>query len=471
MKSLHTKALDSFNRDLLWLLTVRRSIQWVTVWLFVWGVIVLALRVGGAKNTFWLAWGLAGILPLILIALWLARRERPNPDQLRANLDRLNQCGGILMAQESADMAPWLAQLPATSVPHFHWRSGRPLLYLSIAALFAATALLLPERIAQLGRKPALEVGQVIQQLQAEVNTLTQEKILDEKKSNDLQKQLSQVQQDASGYDPNKTWEALDHIKQADAQAAQQAAEEAVKKTESLNEAETLAKAMNEAAQQGMDPATAAEAAKDLADLMSAAKLQEGILNGQIPPELLQNLSGPNGLNPEQMQKLLSALSQNKTALNNTMQNLAKMKLIDPAKLAACQNAGKNPDFAGLAMYLSQCQGGQCNSHDLFSWLNKRCRKPGPGGGGPEAPMDWDNDTSEANVKFQEHVLPPAQHLEDAHLVGLSKATPELAKADASDEHNALAQATAGGGSGHAQVVLPEHRQAVQEFFRRSDKP
>src|ERR1035438_131997 len=143
-----------------------------------------------------------------------------------------------------------------------------------------------------------------------------------------------------------------------------------------------------------MEEATASQAAQDLASMLNAAKLEEGILNGKIPPELL---AGLNGLNKEQMEKLVKALELNKGALSMTMSNLANLKMIDPATLAKLQNAGHNPDFGGLALYLSQCQGGKCDSEVLFSWLLKRGRG-GPGGGGPEAPMDWDNNTSEDNL-------------------------------------------------------------------------
>src|SRR6202012_543616 len=249
--------------------------------------------------------------------------------------------------------------------------------------------------------KPAsLEVGQIVEQLQAEVKTLAQEKIVDDKKADDLQKQLSQLQKDASGMDPNKTWEALDHIKQANSNAAKQAAEEAITKTESLTEAETLAKAMQQAADSGMSEATATQAAQDLASMLNAAKLEEGIFNGKIPPELLANLSG---LNKEQMQKLMQALEMNKNSMGMTMSNLANLKMIDPATLAKLQNSGQIPNPGALADYLSQCKG-DCKSDVLFSWLRHR---GGPGGGGPEAQMTWDNNTAEKDLKFQEHALPP----------------------------------------------------------------
>ena len=464
MNTPHASAVRSLSRDLQWLLALRLGVQMVTLWFFIWGVAVLALRFLGTQNTSWLALGLLGIIPLAFVAAIRSRRLKPGFDKIRASYDHLNACGGIIMAEEAADMGTWQAHLPAAAVPRLHWRSGRPLLLLSVSALFAATALLLPERLTHLAGHRPLEIGQIVEQLQAEVKTLAQEKIVPEKKADDLQKQLAQLQKDSSGYDPNKTWEALDHIKQANNDAAKEAAEEAVKKTESMAQAETLAKAMEQAAENGMEPATASQAAQDLASMLNAAKLEEGILNGKIPPELLQNLSG---LDKEQMEKLVKALELNKDALSNTMSNLANLKLIDPATLAKCNSAGKKADFDGLALYLSQCKGGNCDSEVLFSWLRKR---GGPGRGGPEAPMDWDNDTSEANLKFQAHTLPPSAHLSDAQTVGISKAAPELTATDVTAQHGALDGALASGGSAHAQAILPEHRQAVQKFFKRDEK-
>jgi hypothetical protein len=465
MNSTHPQALLAFGRRLNRLLLLRVTVQMMTLWFFVWGVFVLAMKISGLPHNEWLALGIFGFAPLALLAGLRERRRQPAFDKIRANYDRLNACGGVIMSQESADMSAWLAQLPAASVPAFRWRSGRALLLLSVAAAFVATALLLPERFTHLlGRRP-LEIGPIVEQLQAEVKTLAQEKILPDKKADDLGKQLAQLQKDASGYDPNKTWEALDHIKQSNSDIAKQAAEEAERKTDSMTQAETLAKAMEQAAENGMEQATASQAAQDLASLLNSAKLEAGILNGQIPPELLQNL---NGLDKEQMEKLVKALELNKNAMSMTMSNLANLKMIDPAALAKLQNAGHEPDFAGLADYLSQCHG-TCNSELLFSWLRKRSRG-GPGGGGPEAPMDWDNNTSEDNLKFQAHALPPSSHLSDAQLVGVSKAAPELSANDVAAQSGALDNATAGGGSGHARVILPEHRQAVQNFFKRDEK-
>jgi hypothetical protein len=464
MKTSHARALRSFARDLQWLLALRLGVQMATVWLFAWGVVVLALRIFGAQNTFWLALGLFGVAPLGWLAAWRAKKQRAAFTTIRASYDRLNACGGVIMSEEAADMSAWLAQLPEAAVPKFRWHSGRALLLLGASALFAATTLLLPKQLTRFSSHRPLEIGQMVGQLQAEVKTLAQEKIVDEKKADDLQQQLSQLQNDSSSYDPDKTWEALDHIKQSNSDAAKAAAEEALAKTESLTEAETVARAMEQAADSGMNEATATQAAQDLASRLNTAKLEEGILKGNIPPELL---SGLNGLNKEQMEKLLQALELNKNLLGTTVSNLACLKLIDPAMLAKCQSAGQGHNPGALADYLSTCTNG-CDSAMLSACLLPG--KGGPGGGGPEAPMTWTDGASEKDLKFQEHALPSASHLSDAQLIGVSKAAPELSANDVAAGHGALDNAAAGGGSAHSQVILPEQRQAVQNFFKRDAK-
>src|SRR5476649_852166 len=146
MKSAHAKALQSFARDLQWLLTLRLGVQMATVWFFVWGVVVLALRIFGAQNIPWLALGLLGVAPLALLAAWRAKKQRATFTKIRASYDSLNACGGVIMSEEAADMGAWAAQLPEATVPKFRWHSGRAMLLLCVSAMFAATALLLPER-------------------------------------------------------------------------------------------------------------------------------------------------------------------------------------------------------------------------------------------------------------------------------------------------------------------------------------
>ena len=457
----HSRALQLFVRKLLFLSLLRAAVQMATLWFFIWGVIVLVVRIYGAQQTEWLALGLLGFVPLAAAAGARAHSRRPPFAIVRASYDHLMTCGGILMSEEASDMTAWQAQLPEAAVPRLRWRSGRPMLWLGSAALFVALALLLPERLTNFASHRSLEIGQIVDQLQAEVQTLQQEKIVADQPAEELQKQLAQLKQDSSGLDPNRTWEALDHIKDSNSDAAKLAAEEALAKLAELAQAETLAQAMAQAADSGMSEANATESAQDLAALLSAAKLEEGILKSRIPPELL---AGLDGLNQEQLRKLMQALELNKTSLGLTVSNLANLKLIDPVLLSKCQHAGQCHNPGALADYLATCTNG-CNALAECQMLGKG----GPGGGGPAAPMTWDNDTSEKDVKFQAHALPPAAQLSDAQLVGLSKAAPELSGNEPAAGPGALDNAAASGGSAQAQMILPEHRQAVRNFFKRDN--
>ncbi|MGA2229665.1 MAG: hypothetical protein ABSH22_01955 [Tepidisphaeraceae bacterium] len=461
MNGLHAKTLRSFTNRLKWLFLLRAAVKGATVWLFLWGVVALAVKTSSLHQPQWLTSGLLGIIPAGAAAGWMARREFPAFSKIRASYDRLNACGGLIMSEEAADMSAWRSHLPAAAAPTVRWRGARPLAALAASALFAATSLLLPQRLTHFSLRHPLEIGQVADQLQAEVQTLRQEKIIPDQQAQDVEKQLSQIEQDSSGYDPDKTWEALDHIKESDSQAAKQAAEEALAKTTALTDAQALAQGMQQAADEGMNAATASQAAQVLANTLAAAKLEDGLLDAKLPPDLLNNL---NGLDKEQLQKLLNSLQFNKDSLGQTAADLENLKLIDAATLDQLREAGKNIDPKALADYLAQCNG-DLDPNSLAQFLIPG--KGGRGGGGPPAPMTWSDGASEKDLKFQEHVLPPAAQLSDAKLVGVSRAAPQVSDATVATGHGALADAPGTGGSAHAQVVLPEQRQAVQTFFNR----
>jgi len=456
--SSHAGALKLFAKKLTLLLMVRGMVAWSTVWFFLWGVVVLAVRFSGLLKGKWLALGLLGCVPIALIAAIREWRRRESFTKLRAAYDDLNQCGGVIMAEEVTDMSQWQSQLPSPAVPALRWRKGRAMGLLTMSAAFAAVILLLPDRLTTLHASQPLQIGKLVGELKAEVQTLKDEKILEEKKAEETQKQLAKMEEKSSGLDPAKTWEALDHIKESDADLAKRAAEEALNKMTSLSAAQTLATAMQQASDQGMRDDIATHAAEDLASILKSAKLEDGLLKGDIPKELLEQL---DGVKPEQLQKLLSAIQFNKNNLGKTMANLSNLHLIDAKSLSQCQNAGQCTNCNALAAFLSTCTNGNCNLISLCYG------KGGKGGGGGTGPMTWQDKSSEDNVKFKENALPPSTHLSDAQFVGVSKSAPQLSANDITAEHGALASAQASGGSANSQVILPQHRQAIQRYFKR----
>jgi len=226
----------------------------------------------------------------------------------------------------------------------------------------------------------------------------------------------------------------------------------------SASQAETLATALQMASEEGLGETVSTRAAQDLAAMMNAAKLEEGLLKGEIPADLLANAK--NGLTQEQLERLLQALQFNKDRFSESVGKLARLRLIDPSLLSQCEGAGKLGHCEGLAAFLSQCNGnGECDS--LVAMTLSYCRG-GISRGRGDAPMTWTDGSSEDGAKFKEEVLPSSSQLSDSQFVGVSRTAPQLSGEDVEVAHGALASAASGGGAANVQVILPKHRVAVR---------
>jgi hypothetical protein len=456
----HKRALRAFGRKLAVLLVLRSMVRWTTFWFFLWGVVALAGRISGAFAWNWLLIGLLGAVPFLVLAIIDGARRRAGFPQLRAAYDGLNRCGGLIMAEEVAGTSAWLEWLPQPAVPTLRWQGGRAVGLFVLSVAFFLLTLLLPDRFSPFAARRPLEIGKLVGELSAQVTTLEHEKILEENKAADLQKQLARLKEQSSAMDPNKTWEALDHIQEANSDLARRAAEEALSKTASLSQAETLAGALQQADPGGLGQDTATRAAQDLAAMLKAARLDEGVLKGAIPQDLLSQL---DGLSKQDLAKLLSSIEFNKNSMGRALTNLAALKLIDPKLLSQCRNAGQCPNPSALAEFLCQCT----NACD-FSQVTRAYCRGGIDRGRGDAPMTWKDESSDQGAKFKEETLPSSTRLSDSQFVGVSRAAPELSGEDVSAGHGALENARGSGGAANAQVILPRHKQAVQRFFERT---
>jgi hypothetical protein len=462
MNDPHTYSLNACAQRLTALLMFRGAVRWATGWFLLWGVVILAARFAGVGDFQWLIPGLLGAIPIAIAAAIIVWRRQPPFTVLRAEYDRLNACGGVIMSEETSDMSAWRCVIPGPRPPRLKWRSGPALGALGLSALFVAVTLLLPERLTMAASGGQLEVGQLVEELMAEVEALEEEEILEENKAKELEEQLARLGEQSSGLDPNRTWEALDHIKQSNSDLGRQAAEEALAKLTALTQSETLGTALQTAAEAGLGDATATRAAQDLAGMLKTAKLEEGLLDVEIPPGLISDLAN---LDHETMEKLLAAIKANKDRLGKMAGKLANLKLIDAKLLAACKNAGICPNTDALAAFLCE-SGSECDS---FSWLAASYCRGGVTRGRGDAPMTWTDPSSEDGAKFLEEVLPPSAQLSDAQLVGVTRAAPDLSGDDVIVEHGALAGAQGHGGSALSQTVLPRHRTTVRRFFAREE--
>jgi hypothetical protein len=461
----HQRSLREFSARIVRVLAFRTALRWATVWMLALGLAVLVARVMTRLPVHTLMLGLLGLVPIVAAAVWLEARRRPSPSTVRARLDQHARCGGLLMAAEQADVSAWSREMPEARPPVIRWQSGRALNLFGVSALFLALTFIIPDRYTALGFQRPLEIGKVLEELTAQIETLEEEKILKEDKASDFKSDLNKLGKEAAGKDPARTWEALDHLQQSVHDLAKQAAEEAIAKMQSLAQSEALAGALSQ-----LPDSTAGEvltkAAQELASLLNAAKLDQGLLNASLPPELLASAKDGK-LSPELIKELMKAIAANKEKIEAIMAKLENLRLIDGELAGVCKKAGLSPNPDALAAFLAE------NGSDAIA-LEILIEMLGNGGvdrGRGDAPLTWKDPSDENDIGFKEQTLPPSQlsAMKDAQLVGMSKAAPEVTGDKATVTTGALNPAAAGGGNARAQVILPSHKGAVNRFFKRDN--
>jgi hypothetical protein len=436
----------------------------LSAWMLVWGTTVLVLRGALFVPRQPLLWGLVGVVAAVVIGVAIAVRRRPSADTVRAMLDGHWRCGGLLMATGDVDTGSWPIQIPSSAQPSVQWHGRRPCGILLCCTGFLLASFLMPSRfMGELGSH-RLRVETEVEKLAEKVELLKEEKILPPERAKSLEMALDQLQREASGNDPAKTWEAMDHLEQSIAQASAEAAEDAARDAEKAAKAEELATAL-EKSQGQMSEQELSEAMKVLAKDVQRAAEDDALLADELSEELQDDCEN-GSLSPEQLPELAQALGKCKGSELRKLRKLAAARLIDAALLDLMEGQCEiDPD--ALAALLSQSD----DSSDLEDLL-AQTDQPGRGGvtrGRGDAAMTWADGVERDDVAFQEKVLPPgaAAALKDSQLQGISVGDPTAAEPSEATAGGSLDVSTAGRGSARTQVILPEHRKVIQRYFAR----
>ena len=460
----HQRVVANTRARIRTILGLRTAVAVLSAWLLVWGTAVFVLRGTLLVSRESLLWGLLGVVAAVVFGAVVAVRRCPSADTVRAMLDGHWQCGGLLMATGDVDTGDWPINIPSAATPSVHWQGGRQYGILLCCTTFLLASFLIPTRFLGELASHRLLVGAEVEKLAEKVQLLKEEKILPPERAKSLEMALEQLQRDASGSDPAKTWEAMDHLEQSIAQASAEAAEDAARDAEKAARAEELAAALDKAQGQ-MSPNDLNEAMNVLAQDVKRAADEDELMADTLSEEL--KAACENGsLNAEQLTELAHALGMCKGCDLRRLQNLAAARLIDPALLEQMQ-AQCEIDPEGLAAMLSELE----DSSGLEDLLAKS-GKPGRGGvdrGRGDAEMTWTDGTNRDDVDFREKVLPPAvvASLKDSRLQGISVGDPTAAAASEPSTGGSLDASAAGRGSARTQVILPEHRKVIQRYFAR----
>lgn len=455
------RALHHLRRQFMFTVFQQMALRWSALWLFGWGLACLIARVTLQVSTQRLLWGFAGVSGVLAVAAWHAWRQRPALSVLRAWLDQQNECGGLLLTASEGALGAW--EVPTFTAPRLRWRNasaGAAWGRCALAVGFVAASLLLPVQLPSAQAERALDLSREAEQLKAEIAALQEAAALTPEKAQTLEQQLNQIQQEASGADPAKSWEALDQLNDALGQAAHDATQQSAQQQQALDQAAALTEALQTGAHQ-LNEQTLTEAMQTLSALTQQALQEEA----QTLPRELQQALQSGKLNAEQLQQLGQALQQKQGKLNQQLTKLAQSGLIKPGDLKQGATTGKR-DNSGLAKHLAEHAQKQPLSQTLGEW----CENPGNGDisrGRADAALNFGEMAREEGAKFKEKILPPAavSELQNSQLTGLSSAAPTVQTSVAA--HGALNQTATGGGSAYTQTILPRHKGAVKRYFER----
>lgn len=446
-------------------LFLKFAVAALSVWGFAWGTGVLAARALKIPVTLGMTLGLtaASALVAVGVAFWLARKNQPPREWLRAVVDRTSAAGGVVMAAGEANVGGWLDPKMKLDVPDVTWRNGRQSSALAVALAFLIAGFLVPLPASGSLGTPKLDVGNDVDKLVSQVETLKEEQILDTSAADKLAEDLKQLKQNSDAQDPAKTLEAIDHADDTVKQSAQQASEKNLQKSEKMARSQELAETLANGDAK-LDPKEQTEAMQALDAMMTANMKDDPKLGNQLSEELKQALKSGK-LSKEQLKQLASALENRKGEINKQMQKLQKAGMIDPKSVGKCEKAGQC-NAKGLSDYLNERKkegNGQSTQEAIGKW-----GKGGVSRGRGDAPMSFGEESAENGAKFKEQTLPSntRPNLQDSQTVGTSTGTPTTGDPTGSSS-GSLGNAAKGNGSAVTQTVLPRHRGTVRKYFER----
>ena len=326
----------------------------LAVALFALGTLVLYLRAfehAEREVARWLAWSALALVS----AAWLARRRMPSAAWATAWLDVHGGATGAIVTEGELGHSPWSTRVDG-GLAQARAALPRPelaatLKRLAPGALFAALAVWVPVPERLIGPPPVVATA-LIEELEAELETLEEELDLPPEEAEELELRLERIQAEAEDGQPASTFEAIDRLGQRLEDEAAQALEAAQRAAEDLA-----------AAAGHPELATAQEALE-----AALATMEDAGLAKDLPPAALAGLQpGTLSLPPgtQLSSRELAALSAElRKALEGTTQGLAAGKLLDPSRLRA---------FEGQLAKLGEEFGEPDPTHEC----DEDCKKPG----------------------------------------------------------------------------------------------
>ncbi|MEE9404853.1 MAG: hypothetical protein V3V20_08165 [Algisphaera sp.] len=453
---------------------LRGTVRGAGVYVLGWGVATLALRAwtdtpdDGTPGT-WI-WGSLGLLGVVILAGWRARRHMPDVAAAAAMLDQQHALGGLMMSAPAEGFAAWSGNVAAVQPLAVKWRGGPALLALLGAMGFLAGAVLAPMP-APAPHAASLHVKRQLETLREQVAVLEEEEVIDANKADDLRDTAQRVADDAKADDPVRAWEALDHLarqlEDEGAQAQEAAQQQSIEAAAAATLAQALAASLN-------DPASELSEAQLEAAVDALAQLSAAAMNGELPAMLdaatAEALAA--GLDANALAALQDMMQGREAELADLMANLEAAGLNAgqaQGQVGAGEDIALDPD--ALKTFLEGQSDSECDGATLAAAC-KAGDQAGRGGinrGPGHMEMTWKDPASQEGASFDPLVLPPSALRDPAqsHRLGVSQTAPQVEHDNTASAGGGLNGVESAGGSAATTTVLPRHRGAVQRYFER----
>lgn len=455
------------------LMLLRALVRWSTAWLLVWGLGVLIARALAATlgPVWWV--GVSGLGVVALAAAVHAYRRRPAAGHVRALLDRHNRCGGLLMLEDEQSAATWRERLPRLEAMSLRWRAGRPMAALAVSVAFVAAAFLVPTSSSAAREARTFDLSGPVAELRERMEVLVEEAWIEADEAQMLEADLERLEAGATGDEPTRTWEALDHVRERMEQSADAGAERALTEATTTAQMRVLAEALVMEGEQ-LDAVLAERAMEELAEMVGEARAEHGTLREQLGERLAERLAeagerdeGFSEFSEEALSELAERLRERQAAIEQAMRRMAEAELVDAQTLAECEALG-TCSGEGFCEFASEHGEAQSLAELVEAWtLGAAGGVADQGGSSPMTFMDTPADGQEA--RFEPRMLPSERRdVTDSEFVGLGVSAPAHDETAAASGGGVLDGAEADGGRAAGQRVLPRHRQAVHRYFDRA---
>ncbi len=443
---------------------LKRAAEVGAAFLFSFGAIVLAVKLLIPQAWPNVLWSGLGLIPAWGVAWWIARRDYPSRRESVARLDSALGTGGLLMMlselPEPTQRAEWQSRLPQLELA---WKEAIPRVrprrfasYLALPLLFALGACFVPLREGTTGVALRNTVGrQAALELEALLDSIDEEKILDEHEKQKLHEELERLAEETRDTPlTHEKWETVDALRERmkvrideAAMLASQASTAAALLSESKSSdkasefsaqrLENLENELGDAVQKLMQKSAFANASQSLQDKLARAS-KDGKL--RMPRDASER------------QELLDELKEHLDKENKKLSDLRK-------QCAACKSGCKS----------GECEGeGECEGDSLRKGSSDNGR-PGRGGvtrGRGDAELTWGDEADKQGAKFKEVVLPKGflDEPKDDVLAVQKSAPVEESAVDAPRSARRADEAAAGQTTWNRKLN-PRHRNAVRKYF------